>query len=307
MFPLTITVERIMPEKIVALGEVLFDCFPSGERLLGGAPANCVFHASQAGMEGVVISAVGRDALSKEAIRLLEEKQLTLCLSQVDFPTGQVLVTVDDKGDCSYEIALGSAWDNIPLTPETLALADSCRAVTVGSLAQRCPVSRATIQAFLERAATRKDCLIVFDINLRQHYYSLEVIEKTLLLSGILKINDEELSEVARLMGREDLDEAAFCRYLIGSYGLRMVILTMGSGGSKVYTMDAVTYVEAEKVDVVSTVGAGDAFTGVFISCLLKGKPVEQAQQTATRCAAFVCRHAGAMPVFPPALLEELS
>lgn len=296
-----------MPERIVALGEVLFDCFPSGERLLGGAPANCVFHACQTGMEGVVISAVGKDALGDEAIRLLEKKGLTLCLQRVDHPTGQVLVTVDEKGDCSYEIALGSAWDNIPLTPEALSLADSCRAVTVGSLAQRCEVSRSTIQAFLKRAAAREDCLVVFDINLRQQYYSLEVIEETLFLSGILKINDEELSVLARLMDEENLQEAAFCRHLIQTYNLRMVILTMGSGGSKVYTMSDVTYAEAEKVDVVSTVGAGDAFTGVFISSLLKGKTIEMAQKLATRCAAFVCRHAGAMPEFPEDILGELS
>lgn len=306
MFSLILKYNPVMRERIVALGEVLFDCFPSGERLLGGAPANCVFHACQAGMVGVVVSAVGKDGLSEEAIRLLKEKNLTLCLSRVDYPTGQVLVTVNENGDCSYEIALGSAWDNIPLTPEALSLADTCRAVTVGSLAQRCPVSRATIQAFLKRASARKDCLIVFDINLRQHYYSLEVIEETLSLSGILKINDEELEVVARLMGKEHLPEADFCRHLLETYALEMVILTMGSSGSKVYTRDGVSFVKAEKVDVVSTVGAGDAFTGVFISSLLSGKSVPAAQKLATRAAAFVCRHAGAMPEFPKSLLEEL-
>lgn len=295
-----------MKDIVIGLGEALFDCFPSGERKLGGAPANFVYHATQFGLSGYVISAVGQDELGDEALALLRKQGLQLCVSRVAQPTGMVKVTVDASGQPEYEIALGSAWDNIPLTAEAMALAGSCKALCLGSLCQRSDVSRRTVEAILGIVSSRKDCMVVFDVNLRQHYYSLEVLDSTLRKSTLLKINDEEILVMRDLMGKADLDEAAFCRFLIKEYGLMMLILTMGSKGSRVYTMEEMYEEPSIKVDVKSTVGAGDAFTGAFVAALLKGADIAKAQKVATRAAAWVCGFDGAMPVLPDEIISAL-
>ena len=182
---------------VIGLGEALFDCLPTG-RKLGGAPANFAYHVSQFGFDSCAISAIGDDELGQEIIDTFDKVGLHYCLPKVDFPTGTVQVTLNDKGIPQYEICLGVAWDNIPLTDELLAIAKEAKAVCFGSLAQRSATSRATINAMLE--AMPADTLKVFDINLRQSWYSAEVIENSLKHSNILKINDEELDVVAPML-----------------------------------------------------------------------------------------------------------
>ena len=225
---------------VIGLGEALFDCLPTG-RKLGGAPANFAYHVSQFGFQSYAISAIGNDELGQEIIDTFEQVGLHYCLPKVDYPTGTVQVTLDEKGIPQYEICLGVAWDNIPLTDELLAIAKDAKAVCFGSLAQRAEVSRATIQAMLE--AMPKETLKVFDINLRQSWYSREVIEKSLEYSNILKINDEELDIVAPMLLSVETDPKnliatneektlCVCRHLIERYALDMVILTCGTTGS---------------------------------------------------------------------------
>ena len=180
-----------MENKIIAgLGEALWDCLPEG-RKIGGAPANFAYHASQFGFDAYAVSAVGTDELGDETIEALKGNGLKMVMPRVDFPTGQVKVTLDEDGVATYDIKEGSAWDNIPFTPEIEALAKQCRAVCFGSLAQRNEVSRNTIYRFLD--ATPKDCMRIFDINLRQNFYTKETIVESLKHATVLKINDEEL------------------------------------------------------------------------------------------------------------------
>ena len=154
---------------IVGLGEALWDCLPEG-RKIGGAPANFAYHASQFGFDAYAVSAVGNDDLGDETIEALKTNCLKLEMPRVDFPTGQVQVSLDEAGIATCDIKEGSAWDNIPFTPEIEALAKQCHAVCFGSLAQRNKVSRETIYRFLD--AVPKDCMRIFDINLRQNFYS---------------------------------------------------------------------------------------------------------------------------------------
>ena len=292
---------------VVGIGEALFDCLPEG-RKLGGAPANFAYHVSQFGLNGCAISAIGDDELGEEIIEKFEAVGLNHILPKVEQPTGTVKVTLDSKGVPQYEICLGVAWDNIPLTAEMLDVAREAEAICFGSLAQRSEVSRKTIHAFLDAAP--KEALRVFDINLRQQWYTAEVIAESLHRANILKINDEELDVVATMLlgvasepGKliaEDAEKTRLiCRDLIAKYDLTMLILTCGAIGSYVFTESEESYVATPKVKVADTVGAGDSFTATFVAQILLGKQISDAHRKAVQVSAFVCTQNGAMPVLP--------
>lgn len=293
---------------VVGIGEALFDCLPEG-RKLGGAPANFAYHVGQFGLNGYAISAIGDDELGEEIIETFEKVGLRYILPRVEQPTGTVKVTLDSKGVPQYDICLGVAWDNIPQTGEMLEVARNAEAICFGSLAQRCDTSRKTIHAFLDAAP--KSALRVFDINLRQRWYTAEVINESLNRANILKINDEELDVVAAmLLGvvsddpkkliAEDPDMTrVVCRDLIAKYNLKMLILTCGAIGSYVFTDKEESYVSTPKVQVADTVGAGDSFTATFVAQILMGKTIREAHEKAVAVSAFVCTQNGAMPVLP--------
>ena len=297
---------------VVGLGEALFDCLPEG-RKLGGAPANFAYHVSQFGLNGCAISAIGDDELGKEIIDKFKAVSLNHIFPVVEQPTGTVKVILDNKGIPQYDICLGVAWDNIPFTDEMLEVAQNAEAICFGSLAQRSMVSRTTIRAFLDAAP--QDALRVFDINLRQNWYTAEVIAESLCRANILKINDEELDVIATMLlgisnesGKliaEDAEKTrVVCRDLIAKYDLQMLILTCGAIGSYVFTATEESYMVTPKVKVADTVGAGDSFTGSFVAQILKGKSMREAHEKAVRVSAFVCTQNGAMPILPPDLID---
>ena len=285
-----------MKQIIVGLGEALWDCLPEGSKL-GGAPANFAYHVSQFGHEAVAISALGKDVLGDQTIKEFDEKGLKYIMPLVDFPTGTVQVELDDEGVPTYDIKTNVAWDNIPFTPEVEEAAKNCRAVCFGSLAQRSLVSRNTIQQFL--SATPEDCLKIFDINLRQNFYTKEIIEENLQKANILKINDEELVTIGRLFDYPGLNMEDKCWLILGKYNLDMLVLTCGTQGSYVFAPGVSSYQPTPKVEVADTVGAGDSFTGSFCAAILAGKTIEEAHERAVKVSAYVCTQKGAMPVIP--------
>ena len=286
-----------MKRYIVGLGEALWDVLPEGKKL-GGAPANFAYHAGQFGLDTIAISALGEDDLAEETIEALKEHNLNYLMPRVPYPTGTVQVTLAEGGIPTYEIKEGVAWDNIPYTDEMAEIAKNARAVCFGSLAQRNGVSRESIRKFL--AETPADCLKICDINLRQQFYSKEILEDSFKLCNILKINDEELVVVNRMFGYDGLDMRQTCEKMVQDYGLKMLVLTCGTNGSYVFTDDGLTsFQDTPKVEVADTVGAGDSFTGSFCACILNGKPVQEAHKTAVAVSAFVCTQNGAMPIVP--------
>ena len=285
-----------MERKIVGMGEALWDCLPDGKKL-GGAPANFAYHAGQFGFDTLAVSALGEDALGEETIAALEEHKLNYLMPRIPYPTGTVQVTLDEQGIPTYNIREGVAWDNIPFTPEIEEVAKTCQAVCFGSLAQRSVVSRETIGKFLD--ATPSDCVKIFDINLRQSFFTKEIIEASMRRCNILKINDEELVVVSRMFELPDLDEEKRCKQLIKDYNLDILVLTCGTNGSYVFTADKSYYQPTPKVEVADTVGAGDSFTGSFCAALLKGKSIPEAHELAVKVSAFVCTQNGAMPTLP--------
>ncbi|MCC8036038.1 MAG: PfkB family carbohydrate kinase, partial [Rikenellaceae bacterium] len=205
-----------------------------------------------------------------------------------------------------YQIRENVAWDNIPFTAATREIASECAAVCFGSLAQRGEVSRKSIRNFLELMP--EGSLRIFDINLRQHFYDAELIDSSLAVTDILKINDEEVVAVARMFGWEGLSEQEVCRNLMARYGLKLVILTKGTDGS--YVIDSATgtvsFVETPLVEVADTVGAGDSFTAGFIAAYLKTGDIAKAHRAAVLVSAYVCTCIGAMPELPPSLIQQL-
>lgn len=278
--------------RIIGIGEILWDMLPQGKQL-GGAPANFAYHVCRLGGDGWAVSAVSDDELGNEIKSVLEGKRLNTCLCDVSAPTGTVAVTLDAAGVPSYEITEKVAWDMVPYGPELDELAKSAEAVCFGTLAQRSEISRGTIMKFLDSVPV--NCLKVYDINLRQHYYSKEIISSSLKVSDILKINDEELDIVSDLFSLSG-EPADKCRSLIETFSLKLVILTKGSKGSDVITCQGMHSIVPMDVDVVDTVGAGDAFTAAFIISYLRGDSLEDAHRLAGEISSYVCTKAGAMP-----------
>lgn len=282
--------------KIVGFGEALWDVFPEGKKI-GGAPANFAYHVAQWGLDAYAVSAIGKDCLGDEIVRKFDENGLNYILERVDYPTGTVQVELDTNGVPSYIIKEDVAWDNIPMTPALESLARECNAVCFGTLAQRSSVSRSTINSFIDLMP--EDSMKIFDINLRQHYYTEDVISESMSKSDILKINDEEIVVVAEMFGICSLSQREICKVLLERFSLKMVILTCGDKGSYVLSQEESSWIDTPKVNVVSTVGAGDSFTGTFIASILKGKTLRQAHESAVKVSAYVCTCQGAMPSIP--------
>jgi fructokinase len=289
---------------VVGMGEALWDVLPEGKKI-GGAPANFAYHVSQFGLNSRVVSAVGDDKLGMEILDNFREKKLNAMVEIVPYPTGTVQVELDDEGVPCYDIKEGVAWDNIPYTPALEDLAKHTKAVCFGSLAQRSVVSRETINRFLDAMST-ENTLKIFDINLRQGFYTKEILCNSFRKCNVLKINDEELVTVSRMFGYPGIDLQDKCWILLAKYNLKMLILTCGVNGSYVFTPGDVSFVETPKVEVADTVGAGDSFTAAFVASILSGLSIGEAHKLAVETSAYVCTQNGAMPVLPESLKERV-
>lgn len=282
--------------KVIGIGELLFDVFPTGKKL-GGAPVNFAYHVQQLGLESLAVSAIGKDALGDEIMSLLDEKDIKGYVPRVDAPTGTVQVSLDADGVPTFTIMENVAWDLIPFSEELGKEASRCSAICFGSLAQRSAISHETISRLVKLAP--KDALIIFDINLRQHFYSKDLIEESLRECNILKINETEFELVMPLLGSKETDYRKGSEWLMKKYQINTVILTCGAEGSYIFANDFVSFEPTPKVKVADTVGAGDSFTAAFCASLLKGESMKVAHRKAVEVSAYVCTQTGAMPVLP--------
>lgn len=285
---------------VVGIGELLWDCFPTGRRM-GGAPANFAYHASQFGHNTLVISAVGNDKLGEDLLNKLKERKLNAYIEQTALPTGTVDIDISDENNPQYTINTEVAWSVIPFTDKLAIIAKDCCAVCFGTLAQYGPETRKTIGLLLD--AVPKTCYKIYDVNLRKSkgkaLYTQETVITSISKCNVLKVNAEELDY---LSGLYKLDEKADvetrAKELMSILpNVKILIVTMGTNGSWVFKVnEAPSFEETPKVEVVDAVGAGDAFTGAFIGNILDGKSIKEAHQTAVKVAAFVCTQSGAMP-----------
>ena len=291
-----------MKKKVVGLGEVLWDLLPE-RTCLGGAPANFAYITMLLGDQGIVASRVGEDARGVEARRLMQELELDIEHLQGDreHVTGTVKVELDAKGIARFEIAHPVAWDFLEWTADWRDLAETADAVCFGSLAQRSEASRKTIREFLR--ATSADAVKVFDVNLRQAFYSREILAESMRLADIVKLNDEELPRVMSLGGFSPHgDELAGARQLIGAYDLQLVCVTRGGRGSLLVRGEEANEHPGFRVQVADTVGAGDAFTAGLVHEYLRGVEsgrmnLDEMNEVANRVGAWIASEVGAMPV----------
>lgn len=287
---------------VVGIGELLWDMLPEGKKM-GGAPANFAYNASQFGLNTCVVSTIGQDDLGEDIIRQIMSKKLCYFIERLPYPTGTVQVDINKEGVPKYQIEEHVAWDNIPCSDTLLDIAHQTKAVCFGSLAQRNDTSRETINAFLDAMPEGEGQMKIFDVNLRQNFYTKNIIEQSLNKCNILKINNEELYIIYHLLGyneEDNLDEQ--CRRLLCDYRLKMVVLTCGTEGSYVFAPNFTSFQKTPVVSVADTVGAGDSFTAAFCASLLKGQSLTEAHKIAVNVSAFVCTQHGAMPQLPTRL-----
>lgn len=279
---------------VIGLGEILWDLLPSGKQL-GGAPANFAFQAKALGARSAVISCVGEDELGHEILARLDGWGIDRTALNVDpgHPTGTVTVSVDDTGIPHYVIHEKVAWDHIVASNAAEDLAQTADAVCFGSLCQRSAESRQAIQRLL--ALAKPDCLRVFDVNLRDTSPGAEVILASLECASVAKLNDDELPLIAAMTGVRSTPDDAL-REMAERYGLRAVALTRGNGGSLVYLDGLFDDHPGYPVDVLDSVGAGDAFTAALTMGLLRGDPVDVISDHANQLAAAVCGARGGTP-----------
>ncbi|HEY1255020.1 MAG TPA: carbohydrate kinase [Terracidiphilus sp.] len=300
-----------MAEKhlILGIGEVLWDLLPEGPRL-GGAPANFAVMAAQLGDRAVLLSRVGRDELGKKAVEKLKSLPADAKFFQLDEAreTGRVTVAFE-AGEPRYTIHQPAAWDFLELTDSWLKLAASADALCFGSLAQRSPVSRKTIQSLVAQSSSR--CLRVFDVNLRAPFYCSEVILQSLELATVLKMNDAELPQILALLGLplEDVPKQLRMgaeRLLREFPALELVAVTRGGQGSLLVTRHEIHEHPGIRIKVADTIGSGDAFTAAMTHLLLRGASLAAVSEAGNRWGAWVASHSGAMPKLPDTTCAEI-
>jgi fructokinase len=298
-----------MDFNVVGIGEVLWDLLLTGPQL-GGAPANFAYHAHALGAEAQVITRVGDDDYGREIIRRLHEMGLPGRTVQIDetAPTGTAKVELSGNGLAHFTIQENVAWDYISTTPEALAAARKAHAICFGSLAQRSEPSRNTIQQLV--AAAPADALRVFDINLRQQFYSRGLIERSLRLANVLKLNDDELLSLAEMFSLTGSTEHQV-ECLARTFRLRVVALTRGANGSLLYQKEKNearwSDCPSRPVKVVDTVGAGDSFTAALVLGLLRKMDLDEINTLANDVARYVCSQAGATPALPVEFAKRFS
>ena len=288
---------------IVGLGELLWDMLPEAPQL-GGAPSNFAVMAARLGNRGVAATRIGTDPLGREALAFLKTTPLDTQYIQEDFSrvTSTVTVTLE-QGQPRFVIHEPVAWDFLEFTPHWLALAEQADAVCFGTLAQRSPASRRTIESFLHE--TRPECVRIFDVNLRSPFIHAEVVEHSLELATILKLNADEMPQVLSLL---DFPDAAGttpdfllngARQIIDEFPVKLVAITLGPQGSLLVTRDQVDRHPGYPATIADTVGAGDAFAAALTHYYLRGAPLSQLNAAGNRWGTWVASHAGAMPPLP--------
>jgi len=279
---------------IIGLGEILWDILPNGKHL-GGAPANFAYISKQLGNNGIVLSRVGNDEFGKEIFNELKLKNISTDLIQIDAenPTGIVNVRLEN-GQPNYEIVENVAWDFLEFTAKYDDIAERCDAVCFGSLAQRGKISRQTIRKFVEKTKG----LRIFDVNLRQNYFSNEILRESFRLANIVKLNHEELPIISKIFEIEGAKLIEKAEKLLLEFDLKMICVTRGGNGSLLITQDAVSENKGLKIKIADTIGAGDSFTAGMTHGILRDWTLEKINDFANKVGAFVASNTGAMPDF---------
>lgn len=293
------------PALMIGLGEVLWDLLPSG-KVLGGAPANFAYMANVLGDEGIIASRIGTDAWGDEALGVMRELGLSTAYLQLDdqHETGIAMVSIDGAGQPNFTIKESVSWDFLQWSAEWQELAARADVVCFGSLAQRSPISAATIECFLRKAS--QNALCICDINLRQSFYSRDVLRRSFRHADIVKLNDQELPLVASSLGLGSGNEETLGKRLLDVCDLRLVCITCGARGSLLVSQEQTIKHRGFRVKVADAVGAGDAFTACLAHHYVRGHALEEISESANRFASWVATQTGATPPITSSELRKI-
>ncbi len=292
---------------ILGVGELLWDLLPEGQQL-GGAPTNFAVMAGRLGNHAAILSRIGRDDLGRKAVEILDPLPADTAFLEVDpvHETGKVTVALEN-GQPHFTIHQPSAWDFLELSDQWMVVAERADAICFGSLAQRAHESRQTIQTLASQ--TSASCIRVFDVNLRAPFYSGEVIQESLELATVMKMNDGEVPQVLSLLGLPEYEGAPRDQLRHGAERLldefptlQMVAITRGANGSLLVARDEWNEHPGYPVKVADTIGAGDAFTAAMTHYLLRGADLATLNEAGNRWGGWMATQSGATPPLPEAV-----
>lgn len=291
--------------KVVGLGELIWDILPDGKQL-GGAPTNFAYISRLLGNQTIVASRVGTDELGREALSRLRRMKISTDYLQLDneHPTGTVLAQIDEGGEPRFAVNQNSAWDYLQWSAAWGELAGLTDAVCFGTLGQRKPLARETIIRFLKH--TRPNALRIFDVNLRHSFFTAAMLQDSLRLASIVKLNSDELSTVASMLSLEESEEESIGKRLLAIFDARLIAITRGENGSLLVTDKETINHPGFRVQVKDTIGAGDAFTAALVHFYLRGAPLKIMSEAANRMGAWVATRTGATPETTTQFLREI-
>ncbi len=293
------------PVLMVGLGEVLWDILPSG-KALGGAPANFAYMTNVLGNQGIVASRVGNDELGREACRVMHNLGLDTSYVQRDdrHETGTAKVVIDGVGQPKFTIKESVSWDFLQWTEMWEELSSRADVICFGSLAQRSPESAVTIDYFLAHAPRK--ALRIFDVNLRESFYNLDLLKKSFQHADRVKLNEQELPQVSHLLKLGIGTDEILAQRLLSDYDLRLVCVTRGARGSLLISPKETVEHKGFRVKVADAVGAGDAFTACLAHHYYRGLSLEEISESANRFASWVATQTGATPRIDADQLQDI-
>ena len=282
-----------MAIKMASYGEIVWDVF-GGSKKLGGAPLNFAYFCAKAGADSFVISAVGCDELGDRALETAKIAGVNIdYVARSGLPTGEVLVKMNQDKTHSFEILPARAWDAISISPQTKELLKTLDAFAYGTLCQRSARSRESLAEAL--SLLPETCLKIFDANIRQNFYSKEIVESSATRADFLKINEDELKIFREMFSVSENSAEAAIKAIAKRFGLKCVVLTLGGDGFVILNGGEIFCGKSLPVKVADTVGAGDSFLATFAVCLLQNKTLKECAAAANKTAAIVCSRSGAM------------
>ena len=291
-----------MTQQIVCVGEVLWDVLPT-ESIAGGAPMNVAIRLQSVGIQSSIISKIGNDQLGQSLIDMITDRKVETSLIQIDkqLPTGEVLVHLDAKGSATYDIVYPSAWDGIVVNDSNINAVKAADALVFGSLACRDQVSKSTLFELLPHAK-----YTVFDVNIRPPFYSFSLLLDLMKLSDFIKLNDDELLEVASELGSKSKDIEENIQFLSQLTHTETICITKGDKGAVLYKDNTFYTHEGFIVEVADTIGAGDSFLAALLSKVLYQDNCNDALEYACAVGALVASKKGANPTITSDQIFEM-
>ncbi|NGM61762.1 carbohydrate kinase [Sphingobacterium sp. SGG-5] len=282
--------------KVLCIGELLWDMIPTG-KAVGGAPFNVAYHLNKLGVHTKILTRIGKDRDGVELLDFLGAHAIDTSMVQVDEQqsTSKVEVYYDDTHAIKYNIVYPTAWDFLASPDPSTGWADTDYLV-FGSLIFRHSIAKKAVLDVLKRSQGIK----IFDINLRAPHFSKESVLELLAYTDILKLNEDELALVSEWLGTGDQTISLQTDHILDTFGIKELVLTLGERGAMHKSLDKgeTYFCQAQKVDVVDTIGSGDSFLAAFIASRIEERPIREALHIASVLAAFVTSRKGGCPEY---------